>query len=261
VRAEDVVTGRQLGGGGFAVVFEGQLRGRAELGAVAVKMIVDPSTQPAQLAAFMGELHTLAALRHEGVVRLLAACTRPPRQCFVMELCGPSLFDVLHRRVAPRGAPADEGGGGAGGGAGAGAGAPSAPGAALRLSWAAQVARALAYLHALRPAVIHRDIKSQNVVLAGAGGTRCKLADFGLVGTRETAAGTPAYMAPELLAAKPFSKSVDVYAFGVLLFVRIPPIPAVDRRARAHARIFLRRPGGIQLPHCPKYNRLSAAPP
>ena len=43
------------------------------------------------------------------------------------------------------------------------------------------------------------------------------MCDFGLVDVREATAGTPNYMAPELLLAKPFSKSVDVYAFGILL--------------------------------------------
>ncbi len=45
-----------------------------------------------------------------------------------------------------------------------------------------------------------------------------KLCDFGLVTTRATTAGTPNYMAPELLGDAPFSKAVDVYAFGVVLW-------------------------------------------
>ena len=43
------------------------------------------------------------------------------------------------------------------------------------------------------------------------------MCDFGLVSTRIVTAGTPMYMAPELLLNKPFNKSVDVYAFGILL--------------------------------------------
>ena len=43
-----------------------------------------------------------------------------------------------------------------------------------------------------------------------------KLCDFGLVRTAFAGAGTPSYMAPELFVGKPFSKKVDVYAFGVL---------------------------------------------
>ena len=48
--------------------------------------------------------------------------------------------------------------------------------------------------------------------------TQVKLCDFGLVTTRATTAGTPNYMAPELLEDLPFSKAVDVYAFGIVLW-------------------------------------------
>jgi len=44
-----------------------------------------------------------------------------------------------------------------------------------------------------------------------------KLCDFGLVNSKITQAGTPCYMAPELLEGKSFNKAVDVYAFAVLL--------------------------------------------
>ena len=59
---------------------------------------------------------------------------------------------------------------------------------------------------------------SQNCLLSADG--TVKLTDFGISATRITAAGTPAYMAPELLAEKPYSKAADTYAFAVLLWVR-----------------------------------------
>ena len=65
---------------------------------------------------------------------------------------------------------------------------------------ALQVAGAMAHLHAQSPPVVHRDLKSHNVLLDYDG--RCKLCDFGLVRTREVTAGTPNYMAPELFLAK-----------------------------------------------------------
>lgn len=71
------------------------------------------------------------------------------------------------------------------------------------------------HLHTRRPPIVHRDLKSHNVLLDTRG--HAKLCDFGLVNTRETTAGTPNYMAPELFLSKPFSPSVDVFAFGVLL--------------------------------------------
>jgi hypothetical protein len=90
----------------------------------------------------------------------------------------------------------------------------------------AEVADALAYAHSLFPAIVHRDVKSHNIlIVAGgaagggasgggaaaaargggagsgaAGGVRvsARLCDWGLVGTATVDAGTPAYMAPEL---------------------------------------------------------------
>ena len=246
VRSEDVKTGRQLGGGGFAVVFEGTYRGLPGK-SVAVKMIVDPSTSKENLNAFMDELHTMAKLQHPNIVRLLAASTRPPRQCFIMELCGPTLFDVLHNKILPRDAGEDA----KHSTAATVTTATTAPRASQRLTWALSIARAIAYLHSLRPvSLIHRDIKSNNVLLCGPSGNSCKLTDFGLVGTQETNSGTPAYMAPELHSSKPFSKMVDVYAFGVLLWeILSQQIPFEGRRPEdVRTRVLAgERPSGISV--------------
>jgi serine/threonine protein kinase/Tfp pilus assembly protein PilF len=67
--------------------------------------------------------------------------------------------------------------------------------------------------------LLHRDIKAGNVMREEGG--RILLMDFGLThetGQATQAAGTPAYMAPELLLGEPASVSSDVYALGVLLF-------------------------------------------
>jgi serine/threonine protein kinase len=244
-KAEDIKTGRQLGGGGFAVVFEGTYRGLPGK-SVAIKMIIDPSTSKENLNAFMDELHTMAKLNHPNIVRLIAASTRPPRQCFIMELCGPTLFDVLHNKVIPRDALEEKR-----------QTSNSSiityitPKPSQRLTWALSVARALAYLHSLRPvSLIHRDIKSNNVLLCGPDGQSCKLSDFGLVGTRETNSGTPAYMAPELHSSKPFSKMVDVYAFGVLLWeILVQQVPFDGRRPDdIRSRVLAgERPSGVSV--------------
>jgi tetratricopeptide (TPR) repeat protein len=72
--------------------------------------------------------------------------------------------------------------------------------------------------------VVHRDLKSGNVMLAG-NGQRAVVTDFGLAHTLTqstessvTIAGTPAYMAPEQFEGKPATAAVDIYAFGVLLY-------------------------------------------
>lgn len=92
-----------------------------------------------------------------------------------------------------------------------------------------QMAAGLAAIHERR--IIHRDFKPGNVMLAEAGagaGPRVVITDFGLsrlnademetVTQSGAAAGTPAYMAPEQLAAEgPVTSSVDVYALGVTM--------------------------------------------
>jgi serine/threonine protein kinase len=90
------------------------------------------------------------------------------------------------------------------------------------LGIACQVCAGLAEAH--RSGIIHRDLKSGNVILCKNedGGRRAVITDFGLAGgtavTSGEVAGTPAYMAPELWRGEPPSKASDVYALGVLLY-------------------------------------------
>jgi hypothetical protein len=68
--------------------------------------------------------------------------------------------------------------------------------------------------------VLHRDLKPANVMLDGNGDVR--ITDFGIATAAADAgaeiAGTPQYMAPELLAGKPASIKSDIYALGLILF-------------------------------------------
>ncbi|URI10374.1 serine/threonine protein kinase [Aquincola tertiaricarbonis] len=92
----------------------------------------------------------------------------------------------------------------------------------LALQLAASVADGLAHAHA--QGVVHRDIKPANVMVE-LPTRRVKITDFGLArltdGTRTRTGlvlGTPAFMAPELLAGAPPHPGSDLYALGVLLF-------------------------------------------
>lgn len=90
------------------------------------------------------------------------------------------------------------------------------------VSYCIQVASALK--HATLFDLIHADIKPANLILAGEG--RVKISDFGLArmqkieGSKESnsLAGTPSYVAPELLKGGSYSLQSDMYALGVTLF-------------------------------------------
>ncbi|MBV8631015.1 MAG: protein kinase [Silvibacterium sp.] len=93
------------------------------------------------------------------------------------------------------------------------------------LAVARQMADGLLAIHAAR--VVHRDIKSTNVMLDGSGNdVRLWITDFGLARAlkadpsfsgKPTLAGTPGYIAPELYRGQPASRASDLYAFGVVL--------------------------------------------
>jgi eukaryotic-like serine/threonine-protein kinase len=86
-----------------------------------------------------------------------------------------------------------------------------------------------------RSGVLHRDLKSANVILCtGASGIRAVITDFGLAcGMAQPGefAGTPRYMAPELWRGEAASKASDIYALGVVLYEMVAGRPPFEDRA------------------------------
>ncbi|KAF1778322.1 Protein kinase-like domain [Phytophthora cactorum] len=95
------------------------------------------------------------------------------------------------------------------------------------LSWprdkiqiAVGVGRALDYLHCRSPPLIHRDLKSKNILLTSR--LEAKLIDFGVSRDRQeysmtAGVGTPYWTAPEILEGKRYTEQADIYSFGVVL--------------------------------------------
>jgi serine/threonine-protein kinase CTR1 len=95
----------------------------------------------------------------------------------------------------------------------------------LRLKIAQQTAAGVLYLHSRSTPIVHRDLKSENILLTS--NYTVKICDFGLarlkthsanIETRHANAGTPAWMAPEVLRGEAFNEKADVFSFGVVLW-------------------------------------------
>ncbi|GBG64643.1 hypothetical protein CBR_g45698 [Chara braunii] len=243
-----------VGKGGAAEVFRGVLTGGQ---VVALKVMKDEDLSRALLGQFQAELDFLGPLRHSHVLSIIGFCAEEGKSVIVYPfVAGGSLYDRLHPRFKLASSPKYEGDGVSDIGenlsqadvqtVGSGSGCTSTscpwqPPAWRPLSWsdrfsiALQIGKALRFLHeSLDPPVVHRDIKSKNILLEGGGSTglRAYLSDFGLARqgqsvfsaekageTVEThhVAGTIGYMAPEYFTYCRLTAKNDVYAFGVVL--------------------------------------------
>lgn len=94
-----------------------------------------------------------------------------------------------------------------------------------RMKMARDAAQGVAWLHGANPPIIHRDLKSSNLLFDK--NKRIKVCDFGFsqffqkgkkVVDEEGAKGTPLYMAPEVMTGEEFNEKADVYSFGIVLW-------------------------------------------
>ncbi|GFQ05189.1 serine/threonine-protein kinase edr1 [Phtheirospermum japonicum] len=184
---EDLTIGEQIGQGSCGTVYHGLWYGSD----VAVKAF--------SKLEYTDEVSLMKRLRHPNILLFMGAVTTPQRLCIVTEfLPRGSLFRFLQKNT-------------------------SKLEMRRRIQMALDIARGMNYLHHFNPPIIHRDLKSSNLLVDK--NWTVKVGDFGLSRlkhetylTTKTGRGTPQWMAPEVLRNEPSDEKGDVYSYGVVLW-------------------------------------------
>uniref|UniRef100_A0A6N2LIZ3 non-specific serine/threonine protein kinase n=1 Tax=Salix viminalis TaxID=40686 RepID=A0A6N2LIZ3_SALVM len=198
-----------LGEGGFGCVYKGALDDGRE---VAVKQLKIGGSQGER--EFRAEVEIIGRVHHRHLVSLVGYCISEHQRLLVYDYL-PN--DTLYYHLHGEGRPLMDW--------------------ATRVKVAAGAARGIAYLHEdCHPRIIHRDIKSSNILLDE--NFEARVSDFGLakialeldsnthVSTRVM--GTFGYMAPEYATSGKLTEKSDVYSFGVVLLELITSRKPVD---------------------------------
>ncbi|RZC63597.1 hypothetical protein C5167_025325 [Papaver somniferum] len=203
----------QVGRGSFSIVFRGVLKDGT---LVAVKRAIMSADIQKNSKEFHNELDLLSRLNHAHLLNLLGYCEEGRERLLVYEfMAHGSLHQHLHGKN---------------------------PNLREQLDWvrrvtiAVQAARGIEYLHGYAcPPVIHRDIKSSNILIDEEHNAR--VADFGLslLGPSDSSsplaeppAGTLGYLDPEYYRLHYLTTKSDVYSFGVLLLEILSGRKAID---------------------------------
>nr|XP_009762656.1 PREDICTED: serine/threonine-protein kinase CTR1-like [Nicotiana sylvestris]XP_016484613.1 PREDICTED: serine/threonine-protein kinase CTR1-like [Nicotiana tabacum] len=145
------------------------------------------------------QIEIMKRLRHPNVLLFMGAIFSQEKPAIVTEfLPRGSLFKTLHRNNKPLDF-------------------------SRRLRMALDVARGMNYLHRRNPPIVHRDLKSSNLLVDKS--WTVKVGDFGLSRfkdatflTSKSGRGTPQWMAPEVLRNEPSTEKSDIFSFGVILW-------------------------------------------
>ncbi|PWA38639.1 hypothetical protein CTI12_AA552930 [Artemisia annua] len=191
----EITVGTRVGIGFFGEVFRGIWNGTE----VAIKVFLEQDLTAENMEDFCNEISILSRLRHPNVILFLGACTRPPRLSMVTEYMEMgSLYYLIHlsgqkKKLTWR----------------------------RRLKMLRDICRGLMCIHRMK--IAHRDIKSANCLVNRH--WTVKICDFGLSRMmtespmKETSsAGTPEWMAPELIRNEPFTEKCDIFSLGVIMW-------------------------------------------
>jgi len=192
--------GRELGRGGFSVVYEG-IRKQDNV-KFAVKVIAKNQSED-ELSLLRREIDIMKKLKHEHIISLSNFFEDQETIYLILELAsGGELFDQIISR-----------------------GSYSERDAANIIR---QILDATCYMH--EKGIAHRDLKPENLLVTGEQNDLIKISDFGLSKdfgkeNLKTSCGTPDYVAPEVLRGTSYDHSVDIWSIGVITYILLCGFP------------------------------------
>ena len=226
----DIAFGERIGRGTFGAVFKGVYHGQQ----VAVKSIeVDPSQNARVRSMCLKEAQVMRGLPpHPNIVAFFGVCLTPKNVFLVMELVeSGSLLDLLlmqssDTNITVRKARNVQ---------------SNRPRASFedtkkwQLTLALGAAKGIHVLHSSKPVILHRDIKTSNLLVSLPKLT-VKVCDFGLARFKlenesvKSFVGTASWVAPEVIVSRKggYTTKADVYSFGIVLwqiYARVHPYP------------------------------------
>eukprot|EP01090_Pellita_catalonica_P019218 TRINITY_DN6445_c0_g2_i1.p1 TRINITY_DN6445_c0_g2~~TRINITY_DN6445_c0_g2_i1.p1 ORF type:complete len:327 (+),score=60.87 TRINITY_DN6445_c0_g2_i1:458-1438(+) len=189
-----------IGAGGFGLVYKGTFRKSP----VAVKKLEgwDLCTEmqkKALIEDFKKEVDILSKLRNKNVIQFYGACLDYENEVFILTEWADNgdLYHFMKKNT---------------------------PDWKMRVKLMLDAARGLVYLHENKPPVLHRDLKSLNILIDC--NYVAKLCDFGLSKITEdietekeqSSFGSLKWVAPEIFDGKSHTKATDMYSFGIVLY-------------------------------------------
>ncbi|KAE9076535.1 hypothetical protein PF010_g23860 [Phytophthora fragariae] len=184
--------------GAFGEVYRGRYRDQD----VAIKTLLPEKRKDlAHIQAFLAEVRLMATMEHPHIVQFVGVAWESLSDLFCVSefMAGGDLRSLLKEYLA----------------AGVRQGMDAGK---VRIAY--QVAYALTYLHSLEPVVLHRDLKSRNILLTEA--LDAKITDFGASRIRSDATmtagvGSSLWMAPEVMMGQRYGEKADVFSLGVVI--------------------------------------------
>ncbi|KAG1698998.1 hypothetical protein DVH05_014371 [Phytophthora capsici] len=198
VNPDDIEDVRKLGTGAFGVVYLAKYRKNT---LVACKRLKKGEATYENTQSFIAEIKLCATLDHPRVVRLLGVAwtIESDLQAMFEYMAKGDLRTYLEKsKSGPKQWNAE------------------------KLQLAADITEALVYVHSFTPPIVHRDLKSRNVLLSE--DVRGHLSDFGVARVRSadntmtSGVGTGRWLAPEVIAGnRNYDQTSDIFALGVVL--------------------------------------------